>query len=178
MADGKIIIETDIDQSGAEKGVSKLKSSLSKVGSAVGGVGKVVASGIAVGVGALATLTKASIDSYATYEQAVGGIETLFKDSSDIVMNYANNAYKTAGLSANEYMNTITSFSASLLQGLGGDTKKAAEIGNMAVTDMSDNVNKMGSNMEDVQHAYQGFAKQNYTMLDNLKLGRRAIAQL
>lgn len=168
MADGTITIDTDLNTKGAEKGVDTLKS---KIGNGFKTIGSAAVKGVAVVTGALAALTKASIDQYATYEQAVGGVETLFKESSNIVMDYAKNAYKTAGLSANEYMETITSFSASLLQGLGGDTKKAAEIGNMAVTDMSDNVNKMGSNMEDVQHAYQGFAKQNYTMLDNLKLG-------
>lgn len=112
-----------------------------------------------------------AVNSYAEYEQLVGGVETLFKDSSDIVMQYAANAYQTAGLSANDYMSTVTSFSASLLQGLGGDTEQAAEIANLAITDMSDNANKMGTDMEAIQNAYQGFAKQNYTMLDNLKLG-------
>lgn len=116
-------------------------------------------------------LTKASIDQYAEYEQLVGGVETLFKQSSDIVQRYADNAYKTAGMSANEYMNTVTSFSASLLQGLYGDTAKAADVANQAITDMADNANKMGTSMEMIQNAYQGFAKQNYTMLDNLKLG-------
>ena len=116
-------------------------------------------------------LGKQAIESYANYEQLIGGVETLFKDSSGIVENYANNAYKTAGLSANEYMETVTSFSASLLQSLNGDTKKTAEISDMAITDMSDNANKMGTSMEMIQNAYQGFAKQNYTMLDNLKLG-------
>lgn len=101
----------------------------------------------------------------------MGGVDTLFKDSADTVMEYAANAYKTAGLSANEYMETVTSFSASLLQSLGGDTEQAAQMADLAITDMSDNVNKMGSSMESVQNAYQGFAKQNYTMLDNLKLG-------
>ena len=104
------------------------------------------------------------MDTYADYEQLTGGVETLFKTSSDKVMEYAKNAYKTAGMSANEYMNTITSFSASLLQSLGGDTKKAAEMGDMAVTDMSDNANKMGTDMSMIQNAYQGFAKQNYTI--------------
>ena len=114
---------------------------------------------------------KQAITSYADYEQLVGGVETLFKDSSGIVQNYANNAYKTAGLSANEYMETVTSFSASLLQSLDGDTKKSAKVADMAITDMSDNANKMGTDMSMIQNAYQGFAKQNYTMLDNLKLG-------
>lgn len=117
------------------------------------------------------TVGKEALDSYADYEQLVGGVETLFKGSSGIVENYANNAYKTAGLSANDYMETVTSFSASLLQSLDGDTAKVAEVSNMAVTDMADNANKMGTDMSSIQNAYQGFAKQNYTMLDNLKLG-------
>lgn len=168
MADGKIIIDTSIDSSGAERGVKSLSGklgSLAKTG-AVAITGMVVAATTAV-----AALTTLSIKQFAEYEQLVGGVETLFKDSSGEVIKYANDAYKTAGMSANEYMSTITGFSASLLQGLGGDTKKAAEIGNKAVTDMSDNANKMGTGIENIQNAYQGFAKQNYTMLDNLKLG-------
>lgn len=105
------------------------------------------------------------------YEQLVGGVETLFKESSDTIIQYANEAYKTAGISANEYMKQATSFSASLLQSLGGDSAKASEMTNLAITDMADNANKMGSSLESIQNAYQGFAKQNYTMLDNLKLG-------
>lgn len=120
---------------------------------------------------ALLSVGKDALDSYADYEQLVGGVETLFKDNASTVENYANNAYKTAGLSANDYMETITGFSASLLQSLNGDTAKVAEVGNMAVTDMADNANKMGTDMSLIQNAYQGFAKQNYTMLDNLKLG-------
>lgn len=112
-----------------------------------------------------------AVKSYAEYEQLVGGVETLFKDSNDVVMKYAANAYKTAGLSANAYMETVTSFSASLLQGLGGDTEEAAKIADLAITDMADNANKMGTDIRSIQDAYQGFAKQNYTMLDNLKLG-------
>ncbi len=119
----------------------------------------------------LLSVGKDALDSYADYEQLVGGVETLFKDNSGSVENYANNAYKTAGLSANDYMETVTSFSASLLQSLNGDTAKVAEVSNMAVTDMADNANKMGTDMSSIQNAYQGFAKQNYTMLDNLKLG-------
>lgn len=114
---------------------------------------------------------KDAIESYADYEQLVGGVETLFKDSAPVVLKYAQDAYKTAGMSANEYMENITGFSASLLQGLGGDTKKAAQIGDLAIRDMSDNANKMGSDIESITRAYQGFAKQNYAMLDNLKLG-------
>lgn len=114
---------------------------------------------------------KNTIQEGARYEQAVGGIETMFKESSDKMKAYANEAYKTAGVSANDYMEQVTSFSASLLQSLDGDTNKAADAANQAVIDMSDNANKFGTNIADIQHAYQGFAKQNYTMLDNLKLG-------
>ena len=112
-----------------------------------------------------------AFENFANYEQLVGGVETLFKDSADTVKQYAQDAYRTAGLSANQYMETVTSFSASLLQSLDGDTAAAARYADMAITDMSDNANKMGSDMESIQNAYQGFAKQNYTMLDNLKLG-------
>lgn len=119
----------------------------------------------------ISALTKSSIDQYAEYEQLVGGVETLFGQASDTVMQYAQNAFQTAGMSASEYMETVTSFSASLLQGLGGNTAAAAEIANQALTDMSDNANKMGTDISMIQNAYQGFAKQNYTMLDNLKLG-------
>lgn len=116
-------------------------------------------------------LTVKAVGNYADYEQLVGGVETLFKDSADTLVGYAEGAYKTAGLSANGYMETATSFAASLIQGLGGDTAKAVELTNLAITDMSDNANKMGTDMASIQAAYQGFAKQNYTMLDNLKLG-------
>lgn len=121
--------------------------------------------------GAILSVKKQAIESYASYEQLVGGVDTLFKNSSQTVQKYANEAYKTAGLSANQYMEQVTSFSASLIQSLGGDTKKASEYGNRAIIDMSDNANKMGTDMVMLQNAYQGFAKQNYTMLDNLKLG-------
>ena len=132
---------------------------------------KGVLQGVADFAGKVTDLIKESVGNFAQYEQLVDGVETLFGDSADAVLNYAENAFKTAGLNANEYMNTVTSFSASLLKGLGGDTKKAADYADRAISDMSDNVNKMGSNMTDVQNAYKGFAKQNYTMLDNLKLG-------
>lgn len=111
------------------------------------------------------------VTAYADYEQLVGGVETLFQDSSGKVLDYANNAYKTAGLSANEYMEIVTSFSASLLSSLGGDTEKAADYADKAITDMSDNANKMGSDMDSIMNAYKGFSKQTFTMLDNLKLG-------
>lgn len=112
-----------------------------------------------------------AIKEFADYEQNLGGVETFFKDSTDIVTQYANEAYKTAGMSANQYMETITSFSAALLSSMGGNTRAAAEMANIAIVDMSDNANKFGTDIESVQSAYQGFAKQNYKMLDNLKLG-------
>lgn len=132
---------------------------------------KVGAAAVGAAATGIAVLTKNALNNYAEYEQLVGGVDTLFKDSSAKVQEYASNAYKTAGLSANEYMDTVTSFSASLLQSLGGDTAAAADMANVAITDMSDNANKMGTDMASIQNAYQGFAKQNYTMLDNLKLG-------
>lgn len=132
---------------------------------------KVGAAAVGVAAAGIAVLTKNALNNYAEYEQLVGGVDTLFKDSSAKVQKYAANAYKTAGLSANEYMDTVTSFSASLLQSLGGDTEAAADMANVAITDMADNANKMGTDMASIQNAYQGFAKQNYTMLDNLKLG-------
>lgn len=119
----------------------------------------------------------AALSEGAALQQSIGGVETLFKTSAGKVRAYAEDAYKTTGLSANKYMETVTGFSASLLQSLGGDTDKAAETANMAMVDMSDNANKMGTSMESIQMAYQGFAKQNYTMLDNLKLGRKTIAE-
>ena len=143
----------------------------SAMGSAISAVGKFSAAAVAAGATAVAALTKSAVESYADYEQLVGGVETLFKDSAGIVQEYAANAFQTAGLSANDYMETVTSFSASLLQSVGGDTEEAARIADQAITDMADNANKMGSSMESIQNAYQGFAKQNYTMLDNLKLG-------
>ena len=134
---------------------------------------KVGAAAVGAAATAIGALTTAAVNNYAEYEQLVGGVETLFKNSADTVMGYAENAYKTAGLSANEYMETVTSFSASLLQSLDGDTKAAASAADMAITDMSDNANKLGTDMSLIQNAYQGFAKGNMTMLDNLKLGRQ-----
>lgn len=146
-------------QKGVESGIS---STFGKLRGVIAG---------AFSTAAVAAFGKAALDAYANYEQLAGGIETLFKDASGTVMKYADNAYKTSGLSANRYMEQVTSFSASLLQSLGGDTQKAAQYADQAVIDMSDNANKMGSSMQSIQDAYQGFAKQNYTMLDNLKLG-------
>ena len=147
---------------------STLATKLTKGFMAIAKVGGAALAAVGTGI---AALSKLSVAGYAEYEQLVGGVETLFKDSSAAVQQYAQNAYKTAGLSANEYMATVTSFSASLLQSLGGDTAAAAEMADLAITDMSDNANKMGTDMAAIQNAYNGFAKQNYTMLDNLKLG-------
>lgn len=162
--DGTLKFNTEILEKGFSVGVKKLgsiaKTGLTVVGGAVAGVAT-----------AFGVMTKKALDSYASLEQNIGGVETLFKDSSQSVVDNAKKAYKTAGLSANAYMETVTSFSASLLQSLGGDTKKAADYADRAIIDMSDNANKMGTSMGLIQNAYQGFAKQNYTMLDNLKLG-------
>ena len=175
LFDLQAVIRLDSDQfengvKQAEKSGSSLATSLK---SGLATAAKVGAAAIGAAATAIGALTTAAVNNYAEYEQLVGGVETLFKNSADTVMGYAENAYKTAGLSANEYMETVTSFSASLLQSLDGDTKAAASAADMAITDMADNANKMGTSMEMIQNAYQGFAKQNYTMLDNLKLGRQ-----
>lgn len=164
-------MDSEMDD-GAKKALSfgdVLKANLAS-DAIVSGV-KAMASAIKEAGAALIDLGKESIQGFAEQEQLIGGVDTLFKESSAQVQQYANNAYKTAGMSANQYMETVTSFSASLLQSLGGDTKAAAEKADQAITDMSDNINKMGSDAQSVQNAYQGFAKANYTMLDNLKLG-------
>lgn len=174
---GRIAVNNEEAHRELDNTTGKAKEASEKMGKFFGSVAKTVGKASLAAIGAAATgitaLTKSAVENYAEYEQLVGGVETLFKDSSAKVLEYANNAYKTAGLSANDYMETVTSFSASLLQSLGGDTEKAAEIGNMAVIDMADNANKMGSSIESIQNAYAGFAKQNYTMLDNLLLGYR-----
>lgn len=168
MADGKVIIETDLDTKGIDKGIKGLSGKLSTFKGAF-----IKGTTVAVGAAttAIATLTGASVKAFASYEQLVGGVDTLFKDASQKVQEYASKSYKTAQISGNQYMEQVTGFSASLLQSLGGDTQKAADYANRAVIDMSDNANKMGTSIESIQWAYQGFAKQNYTMLDNLKLG-------
>lgn len=150
---------------------SKIGGGLKKIGSATVTVVKGIATGVAASSAAIGTLATAATKAYADYEQLVGGVETLFKDSADTVIANSQKAYQTAGMSANDYMETVTGFSASLLQSLGGDTVAAAQKADMAIIDMSDNANKMGTSIESIQTAYQGFAKQNYTMLDNLKLG-------
>ena len=189
---------TDAESEASSSG-GKFAGILGKVGKAAGTIAKVSAAGIAAGSAVVGVLTKQSVEAYANYEQLVGGVETLFGAGGQSLKEYADSmgmtieeaqgsyqklmnaqgevirnadeAYKNAGMSANEYMETVTSFSASLIQSLGGDTEKAATYADQAIVDMSDNANKMGTSMESIQNAYQGFAKQNYTMLDNLKLG-------
>lgn len=167
----KITLDTSGYENGLDNANDKASGFADKLKSGLATAAKVGAVALTAAATGMAALTKASIDQYAEYEQLVGGVDTLFKTASDKVQEYAANAYKTAGMSANEYMDTVTSFSASLLQSLGGDTEKAAQKADQAITDMADNANKMGTGMEMIQNAYQGFAKQNYTMLDNLKLG-------
>ena len=150
------------------KVVSGFGSTIKKGFALAAKAGIATISAASAGIGAI---VKSSASAYADYEQNIGGVETLFKDNADTIVKYASEAYKTAGISANDYMQNVTSFSASLLQGLGGDTAQAAEIANEAMVDMSDNANKFGTDISSIQNAYQGFAKQNYTMLDNLKLG-------
>lgn len=168
---GSVFVDTDK----ANKSLNNVDKKASGFGNTLlSGIGTAAkwAAGIAVAAGTAGlAISKMAIDSYAEYEQLVGGVETLFGKSSDTVLEYAKNAYKTAGMTANEYMETTTSFAASLLSSLKGDTEAAAKYADMAITDMSDNANKMGTSMEMIQNAYQGFAKQNYAMLDNLKLG-------
>ena len=184
------------DLSAASKNVSSFGSTLKK---GLSTIAKIAAAGVATAGGAVVALTKSAVQTYANYEQLVGGVETLFgtggktlseyaeaagKTTTEVASEYnklasaekkvfanAAKAYKTAGISANDYMEQVTAFSASLLQSLDGDSVRAAQIADMAVIDMADNAAKMGTSMELIQNAYQGFAKQNYDMLDNLKLG-------
>lgn len=201
MADvGEVKYKVTADDSGLDKQIDKSESKLkSGFGNIAKVVGAAASAAVAAGAAAVVKITKQAVEAYADYEQLVGGVETLFgaggktleeyaasvgktvdeargkydelKEAESEMLAYADNAYKNAGLSANEYMETVTGFSAALISSLDGDTMKAAEVANQAVTDMADNANKMGSSMESIQNAYQGFAKQNYTMLDNLKLG-------
>ena len=176
---------TDVNRT--KKQLNELETGVENVGDAMDGAGQktsvfgdvlkanllgsAIVSGIKAVASGIKSLISGAIEGYGEYEQLVGGVETLFGSSADTVIKNAENAYKTAGLSANAYMETVTSFSASLLQSMGNDTEAAAKKADLALTDMSDNANKMGTDMQSIQNAYQGFAKQNYTMLDNLKLG-------
>lgn len=164
-----------LDDSGYKKGLGDAQKLTEKLGSSIKSglatAAKIGTAAISTAAAGIAALTKASVENYAEYEQLVGGVETLFKNSADTVMNYASEAYRTAGLSANAYMETVTSFSASLLQSLEGNTEAAAKKADRAITDMADNANKMGSSLETLQTAYAGFAKGQFMLLDNLKLG-------
>lgn len=162
-------LEEELDDAGDAANDSEGK--FSKLGGTLKTVGVAMGACVAAAAAAAVSLGKAVIEAYGEYEQLVGGVDTLFQESSGKLQEYAANAYKTAGMSANDYMSTVTSFSASLIQSLGGDTEAAVKYADMAITDMADNANKMGTDIGLIQNAYQGFAKQNYTMLDNLKLG-------
>lgn len=176
---GSIVLDT----SGAEKALAKVSKAGQKVGGALSKgfklagqaalqMGKVISTGVAAGTAAMGKLVSSAMSAYASYEQLEDGVKKLFgDDAQNLVMEYARNAYRTAGLSANEYMDTVTSFSASLISSLGKDTVAAAAYADLAITDMADNANTFGTSMEDIQNAYKGFSKQNYTLLDNLKLG-------
>ena len=164
-SDGTLKFDTSLDTGGLQSGMGKVASVAQQA------LGVFTGQMMTRAVDALANLGKSALDSVGQLEQNVGGVETLFGDAADAVIASADRAYQTAGMSANDYMSTVTSFSASLLQSLGGNTEEAAKVADMAIIDMADNANKMGTSMDMIQNAYQGFAKQNYTMLDNLKLG-------
>ena len=164
-------VVSKIDKEFGGAGQSGGKSFGSGFASVLGTVGKVAAGAAAAGTAAVSGMVSAAVSGFSQYQQLVGGVETLFGGAADVVQEKASQAFTTAGLSANQYMETVTSFSASLIQSLGNDTEQAAVVADRAIIDMSDNANKMGTSMESIQYAYQGFAKQNYTMLDNLKLG-------
>ena len=175
---GTIRVGITVDDEQAQLSLKNLKdnvkdtsTSIDKYSAGIEKIGKVAGRVGLASVGAITKIGKSALDAYANYEQLAGGVDKLFGKSSSTVIKNANKAYQTAGVSANKYIEQATSFSASLISSLNGDTQKAAKITDMAIRDMSDNVNVFGSNMDDVQRAYQGFSKQNYTMLDNLKLG-------
>ena len=164
-SDGTLKFDTSLDSGGLQSGMGKV------AGIAQQALGVFSGQMMTRAVDSLVNLGKTALSSVGALEQNVGGVETLFGDTADAVIAAADRAYRTAGMSANDYMSTVTSFSASLLQSLGGNTEEAAKVADMAIIDMADNANKMGTSMDMIQNAYQGFAKQNYTMLDNLKLG-------
>ena len=164
-SDGTLKFDTSLDSGGLQSGMGKVASIAQQA------LGVFSGQMMTRAVDSLVNLGKTALDSVGALEQNVGGVETLFGDTADAVIAAADRAYQTAGMSANDYMSTVTSFSASLLQSLSGNTEEAAKVADMAIIDMADNANKMGTSMDMIQNAYQGFAKQNYTMLDNLKLG-------
>ena len=171
----KITADTSDYDKSLDNAESKGKSFSKSLGKAVGAAAKVTAAAATAAIGAAATgitsLTTQAVNAYGTYEQLVGGVNKIFGDSADSVMANADKAFSTAGMSANQYMETVTGFSAALINSLGGDTQKAANLADTAIRDMSDNANTFGTDIQSIMNAYQGFSKQNYTMLDNLKLG-------
>lgn len=160
----KISLDSKEYTSGLSKASDKFKSFKSGLSTALADIAKITAAAVTAGAAATGKIVKSAVANYGEYEQLVGGVETMFKGSADKVKNYASTAFSSVQMSSNQYMQTVTSFSASLIQSLGGDTDKAADKANKALVDMADNSNKMGTNMESIQNAYQGFAKQNYTI--------------
>jgi len=167
-----VFVKIGADTSGLEDGIQKSKGLASGLGSGLKKAMKVGAAAIGAATTAVGAFGMQAVKSYASYEQLVGGVDKLYGNASQKLQGYAKEAYKTAGMSANEYMETATQFSASLINSLGGDVNKAADMTDVAMRAMSDNVNVFGSNFEDVSNAFKGFARENYTMLDNLKLGK------
>ncbi len=172
MNDGDLIFNTRLDTAGLKSGLQGAGGEILKMSTqAAAKIGEISLAAAGAATAAIAALSKSAIECYGDYEQLIGGVETLFKDSADVIKGYSEEAFRTVGMSANEYMETVTGFSASLISSMGNDTEAAAEKANTALSDMSDNANKMGSDLESIKNAYSGFSKQNYTMLDNLKIG-------
>lgn len=172
MNDGDLIFNTRLDTAGLKSGLQGAGGEILKTSTqAAAKIGEISLAAAGAATAAIAALSKSAIECYGDYEQLIGGVETLFKDSADVIKGYSEEAFRTVGMSANEYMETVTGFAASLISSMGNDTEAAAEKANTALSDMSDNANKMGSDLESIKNAYSGFSKQNYTMLDNLKIG-------
>lgn len=172
MNDGDLIFNTRLDTAGLKSGLQGAGGEILKMSTqAAAKIGEISLAAAGAATAAIAALSKSAIECYGDYEQLIGGVETLFKDSADVIKGYSEEAFRTVGMSANEYMETVTGFAASLISSMGNDTEAAAEKANTALSDMSDNANKMGSDLESIKNAYSGFSKQNYTMLDNLKIG-------
>ena len=172
MNDGALIFNTRLDTAGLKSGLQGAGGEILKMSTqAAAKIGEISLAAAGAATAAIAALSKSAIECYGDYEQLIGGVETLFKDSADVIKGYSEEAFRTVGMSANEYMETVTGFAASLISSMGNDTEAAAEKANTALSDMSDNANKMGSDLESIKNAYSGFSKQNYTMLDNLKIG-------
>lgn len=176
-----LLATLSLDKSNYDKGLRNAESDAGSVGSNIANTfvqgGKLIAKGMAAATAAVGAFAVASVKGYSDYEQLLGGVKKLYGDAANELMSYANQAYKTAGMSANQYMEQATSFSAALINSLGGDVSKAAKQTDVAMKAISDNVNTFGTDVQSVSYAFQGFAKSNYTMLDNLKLGWKSIAE-